>query len=606
MESLYNALLQYFRKNGIIITNESLFNEKYENFYLKYSFLGDKLNEFLFNKNNFNEKDYFSSLSLVINNYLLNLGDTKINCLINIVNLYGKNDPLIVASNVVSILNMCFTKEELGKLINTSSLISKSLASASVSPLLEDNGLFYNLLIDTYNDTQSDYELDEDEYNNLSSMGLFLKDLRKYKSLTKEEVMGLFIKYHQGDQQAYDMIIKSNIKMIVSVAKLYVSKDFELLELIDEGFIGLTRAIESYDETLGFAFSTYAYYWIKQGITRAIANKSRNIRLPIHFYEKVKKYQSLLYDYNGKYGQAPDDGFIADEMGITVKEAKLIEEHIQDTVSLFTKVGEDDDTNLADFISTTDDFTTETENKELNKLLLKIIDETLSPKEKAIILYRFGFIDGQIYSLQSLGNYFHLTRERIRQLQNKAIKKLLIPAKELNLDTYYYDDNGDNNRLTMNSLFNYISFNNEYELNLFLNILNIDELKIIKKVYDNQLNVKPHGITKAENCKIRGIINLFNEYKPIISNKDYGNILMNILNNPAEFNIYYYLNDNNYLTIEKNIEKLKILLKSNFSYYVSLKEGNLKEVPDRYSALLIIKVLYIINKEIFSKRGIKK
>ena len=266
------------------------------------------------------------------------------------------------------------------------------------------------------------------------SVKSFLKDIGKIPLLTTEEEIELVTRMESGDEYAKKRLIEANLRLVVSIAKKYVRRGMQFLDLIQEGNMGLIKAVEKFDYTKGFKFSTYATWWIRQAITRAIADQARTIRIPVHMVEtitRVKKAQGHLLHENGC---EPTEDEIAEFLGMNVDKVREIIRIAQDPVSLETPIGEEEDSHLGDFIPDEDAPAPADEacNTMLKQMLSEVLD-TLTDREKRVIIMRFGLIDGRARTLEEVGQEFQVTRERIRQIETKALRKLRHPTRSRKL-----------------------------------------------------------------------------------------------------------------------------------------------------------------------------
>ncbi|MDF1498056.1 MAG: sigma-70 family RNA polymerase sigma factor [Patescibacteria group bacterium] len=273
-------------------------------------------------------------------------------------------------------------------------------------------------------------EIRELSLDNISSdsVQMYLREIGRVSLLTGEEEVSLSKRKEKGDVAAKQMLSEANLRLVVSIAKKYVgrSANLSLLDLIQEGNIGLFRAVEKFDYRKGYKFSTYATWWIRQAITRAIADQSRTIRIPVHMVETINKFSQVTRRLVQDLGREPLPEEIASEMNIEVEKVRHIMKISQDTVSLETSVGEDDDdSTLRDFIEDTDAvLPSQSAGRQLLKGYVKEILVELSPREQKILKLRFGLEDGVTHTLEEIGQEFGVTRERIRQIEAKALEKI--------------------------------------------------------------------------------------------------------------------------------------------------------------------------------------
>ena len=266
---------------------------------------------------------------------------------------------------------------------------------------------------------------------------VYLKDIGKVPLLTSEEEVDLAIRISNGDIAARQRLSEANLRLVVSIAKRYLGRGMQFLDLIQEGNLGLIKAVEKFDYTKGFKFSTYATWWIRQAITRAIADQARTIRIPVHMVEtinKVKKVQSQLLHQNG-HEPTPDE--IADEIDMPVDKVREIMRVAQEPVSLETPIGEEEDSHLGDFIPDNDaPAPADAASHTMLREQLADVLSTLTPREEKVLRLRFGLEDGRSRTLEEVGKEFNVTRERIRQIEAKALRKLRHPSRSRKLKDY--------------------------------------------------------------------------------------------------------------------------------------------------------------------------
>jgi RNA polymerase primary sigma factor len=264
----------------------------------------------------------------------------------------------------------------------------------------------------------------------------YLRDIGKVPLLTAAEEIELAQKAEKGDRRAKDKLISANLRLVVSIAKKYVGRGMSLLDLIEEGNIGLMRAVEKYDWKRGFKFSTYATWWIRQAITRAIADQARTIRIPVHMVETINRFNRTQRRMMQELGREPTPEEVAEVLGIDPTKAREIVKVSQEPTSLATPVGDEDDSQLGDFIADEGLKPDEAATRELLKDQLEEVLDTLSPREKRVLQLRFGLEDGKQRTLEEVGREFGVTRERIRQIEAKAVRKLKHPTRAKKLRDY--------------------------------------------------------------------------------------------------------------------------------------------------------------------------
>ncbi len=282
-------------------------------------------------------------------------------------------------------------------------------------------------------------EMDIDNFEDDASLNMvslddpvkvYLREIGRVPLLSSEEEIDLAIKLGQGDETAKQRLTEANLRLVVSIAKKYVGRGMYFLDLIQEGNVGLIKAVDKFDYTKGFKFSTYATWWIRQAITRAIADQARTIRIPVHMVEtinRLKKIQSQLLHENGF---EPSEELIAEKMNLSVERVREIMRVAQEPVSMETPIGPEEDSRLMDFIRDEDALAPdEAALKTITNEDIDSVLKTLSPREEAVIRLRFGLHDGRCHTLEEVGTEFNVTRERIRQIEAKALRKLRHPVR---------------------------------------------------------------------------------------------------------------------------------------------------------------------------------
>ena len=290
------------------------------------------------------------------------------------------------------------------------------------------------LLETTLLESDDDLEKLINQSNIEDPVKMYLKDIGKVPLLTQEEELRLGKLVMEGDQAAKDKLCESNLRLVVAIAKKYGGRGMMFLDLIQEGNFGLVKAVEKYDYTKGFRFSTYATWWIRQAITRAIADQARTIRIPVHMVETINRQIRVSRQLTVTLGREPTTAEIAKEMGITEAKVRDIQRISQDTISLETPVGEEEDSNLGTFLKDTSTATPE-ESATVNMLKEQLVTVlgSLTPREQKVIMMRYGLEDGHAKTLEEVGKEFNVTRERIRQIEAKALKKLRHPSRSKKL-----------------------------------------------------------------------------------------------------------------------------------------------------------------------------
>ena len=310
----------------------------------------------------------------------------------------------------------------------------------------------YNTLSENHIEVISENEEDDEDPSTTSNelltkdltindpVRMYLKEIGQIKLLTTEEELELADKIAKGDEQAKATLAEANLRLVVSIAKRYVGRGMLFLDLIQEGNIGLMKAVEKFDVTTGYKFSTYATWWIRQAITRAIADQARTIRVPVHMVETINKLARVERQLTLELNREPTEEELSKKMGTSVEKIRDIYKISQEPVSLEIPIGEEDDSHLGDFIP--DETNMSPEDYAVNELLKDEISEvllTLTEREEKVIRLRFGLEDGRPRTLEEVGQLFGVTRERIRQIEAKALRKLRHPSRSRKLKDYLGD-----------------------------------------------------------------------------------------------------------------------------------------------------------------------
>ncbi len=291
-----------------------------------------------------------------------------------------------------------------------------------------------------------DIEVSKEELEDLSvpegisiddHVKMYLKEIGKVNLLSAEEEMELAQKMAEGDEEAKKKLAEANLRLVVSIAKRYVGRGMMFLDLIQEGNLGLIRAVDKFDYTKGYKFSTYATWWIRQAITRAIADQARTIRIPVHMVETINKLVRVSRQLVQELGREPTPEELAKGLNMSVEKVREISKISQEPVSLETPIGEEEDSHLGDFIPD-DDAPAPSEAASYVLLKEQLVDvlKTLTPREAKVLKLRFGLIDGRQRTLEEVGKEFNVTRERIRQIEAKALRKLRHPSRSKKLKDF--------------------------------------------------------------------------------------------------------------------------------------------------------------------------
>ncbi len=349
----------------------------------------------------------------------MNVSEQKLNeILTGIINNYGKKGSITTNQ-------LCDIMEKFDTNPTQIDYVYKSLSEAGIQIVDEeqrDRELFEQAL--------SDIGLDD-------PVKMYLKDIGRVPLLSAEEEVELAKRMQEDDVAAKKRLSEANLRLVVSIAKRYVGRGMLFLDLIQEGNLGLMKAVEKFDYQKGFKFSTYATWWIRQSITRAIADQARTIRIPVHMVETINKLTRVQRVLLQELGREPTPEEIAEKMGVTEERVREIQKIAQDPVSLETPIGEEEDSHLGDFI---EDEKTQTPSESvattmLKEQLLGVLD-TLTPREEKVLRLRYGIDDGKPRTLEEVGKEFNVTRERIRQIEAKALRKLRHPSRSKKLKDF--------------------------------------------------------------------------------------------------------------------------------------------------------------------------
>lgn len=344
--------------------------------------------------------------------------------------------------------------EELKTLVGDIVLEFKKSGSITTSQLLDkldkydagpnDIEEVYRILETSGIQVINEYERDKDLYDQLlqevsmdDPVKMYLKDIGKVPLLSPDEETEFARRMLEGDEMAKRLLSEANLRLVVSIAKRYMGRGMQFLDLIQEGNLGLMKAVEKFDYQKGFKFSTYATWWIRQAITRAIADQARTIRIPVHMVETINKLLRVSRRLSQELGREPTPEEIANELGIPEERVREIQKIAQDPVSLETPIGEEEDSHLSDFIED-EGSTAPTDAVSFTMLkeqLLGILD-TLTPREEKVLRLRYGLDDGRPRTLEEVGKEFNVTRERIRQIEAKALRKLRHPSRSKRLKDF--------------------------------------------------------------------------------------------------------------------------------------------------------------------------
>ena len=361
--------------------------------------------------------------------------EEKLNALIE----KGKKAGKLTSKELMNVLDdMNLEPEELDKFYDKLENLGIDTSGEDILPPLDDE------VLPALEELQEIEEVTEEEIADTDALvdtfstddpvRMYLKEIGKVPLLTPEEEQDLARRMAEGDEEAKRRMAEANLRLVVSIAKRYVGRGMLFLDLIQEGNLGLIKAVDKFDYTKGYKFSTYATWWIRQAITRAIADQARTIRIPVHMVETINKVIRVSRQLLQELGHDPSAEEIAEEMGMPVDKVRDILKIAQEPVSLETPIGEEEDSHLGDFIPDEDaSEPSEAASFSLLREQLMTVLDTLTPREKKVLELRFGIVDGRTRTLEEVGKEFNVTRERIRQIEAKALRKLRHPSRSKKL-----------------------------------------------------------------------------------------------------------------------------------------------------------------------------
>ena len=363
--------------------------------------------------------------------------------------IYQKNGELLQKDILSSLEHLDLTDDEMDDLWDWFNEQKMEITSEEELEAIEDD----ELASDTEEIDDADVDLDDNKKDDIfgsqihgeisitsgDSVKMYLKEIGRVPLLKADEEIEIAKRIKQGDEEARNILISSNLRLVVSIAKKYVGRGMQFLDLIQEGNMGLVKAVEKFDYTKGFKFSTYATWWIRQAITRAIADQARTIRIPVHMVETINKLTRVERSLVQELSREPTPEEIAERLdGISADKVREIKKIALDPVSLETPIGEEDDSHLGDFIEDKDALSPD--QYASNQLLKDEINAVLSgltEREEKVLRLRFGLYDGRTITLEEVGREFNVTRERIRQIEAKALRKLKHPNRSKRLKDFF-------------------------------------------------------------------------------------------------------------------------------------------------------------------------
>ena len=346
----------------------------------------------------------------------------------------GKKAGKLSSKDLLALEDMNLTAEEMEKFYDKLEALNVDVLSEEALLPLDDVVPDLSEIEEVPEEEIADTEAMADTFSTDDPVRMYLKEIGKVPLLTPEEEQALAKQMAEGDEDAKRRMAEANLRLVVSIAKRYVGRGMLFLDLIQEGNLGLIKAVEKFDYTKGYKFSTYATWWIRQAITRAIADQARTIRIPVHMVETINKVIRVSRQLLQELGHDPTAEEIANEMNMPVEKVRDILKIAQEPVSLETPIGEEEDSHLGDFIPDEDaSEPSEAASFSLLKEQLMEVLETLTPREKKVLELRFGIDDGRTRTLEEVGKEFNVTRERIRQIEAKALRKLRHPSRSKKL-----------------------------------------------------------------------------------------------------------------------------------------------------------------------------
>ena len=364
--------------------------------------------------------------------------EEKLNALIE----KGKKAGKLTSKELMDVLDdMNLEPDELDKFYDKLENLGIDTSGEDILPPLDDEALpaleELQEIEEVTEEEIADTDALVDTFSTDDPVRMYLKEIGKVPLLTPEEEQELARRMADGDEEAKRRMAEANLRLVVSIAKRYVGRGMLFLDLIQEGNLGLIKAVDKFDYTKGYKFSTYATWWIRQAITRAIADQARTIRIPVHMVETINKVIRVSRQLLQELGHDPSAEEIAEEMGMPVDKVRDILKIAQEPVSLETPIGEEEDSHLGDFIPDEDaSEPSEAASFSLLREQLMTVLDTLTPREKKVLELRFGIVDGRTRTLEEVGKEFNVTRERIRQIEAKALRKLRHPSRSKKLKDF--------------------------------------------------------------------------------------------------------------------------------------------------------------------------